>query len=188
MADDATQRVILEYVRRNIRLSPPVKPSDLRPQTTARLVRVLSLLPVEVAEPLLSGARKLTFMILPDTAIPFGMRTLTEGSPEERRYTISMYNEHQDLPEDLFVGSVLRELGHVVAQRPPESEWPEAKGERARFRERLECLADAMVWKWGLRDYSIRYLHATYPRHRADEIIEAIRNLLDDEVGADPGV
>ena len=118
---------------------------------------------------------------MPDPGLPLGMKTRTTGSASDRRYTIVVYHEHLSLAEDLFIGSFLRELGHVVAQLPPESEWPENRGDRARFKEHAENRADAMVWRWGLRHYSVRHLFATYPSHRAELILEAIGKTLLEE-------
>jgi hypothetical protein len=146
--------------------------------TFERLVKVFGLLPPDVAELFLTGKRVLTIRVLPDLQIPFGMRTEPSGKIYERNYTITIFNEHQSLPDDLFVGSVLRELGHVVAQRPPENEWPISRGERARFKEHLEHFADAMVWRWGLKHYSMRYLTATYPEHWVERIVKEISIIL----------
>jgi hypothetical protein len=115
---------------------------------------------------------------MPNTALPLGMRTSSEGPPEARTYTIMVFREHEEWSENHFLGAFLRELGHVVAERPPESEWPTPRGERSRFREKLEYRADAMVWRWGLRHYSMSHLTATYQPHWVDRIVEEIGKIL----------
>lgn len=178
MSHNSSEYMIKAYTSTHIELGAPLRPSQLHPETPSKLAKAISLLPSDASELILSERRKLTFLILPDAALPFGMSTRSQGPKQDRRYTIVMYNEHQDLPEDLFIGSILRELAHVIAKRPPEEEWPTHKGDRARFKEHLESRADALVWKWGLRHYSIRHITATYPQHRANEIIESIGNAL----------
>jgi hypothetical protein len=129
----------------------------------------------------LSESRHLTVTVMADTALPLGMATRPEGSPGKRRYTIVSYLEHAAWPEDRFIGAFLRELGHVVGQRPREDEWPVARGDRARFKEKLEHRADALVWRWGLRHYSMSYLVATFPEHWVERIVVEIeRTLLED--------
>jgi hypothetical protein len=118
---------------------------------------------------------------MPDVQFPVGMSTKTDGPAHKRKYTIFLYSEHTHWPEDHFIGALLHELGHVVAQRPPESEWPVSRAERARFKEMLESRADAMVWRWGLRHYNICYLCATYPEHWVHRIINNITKVLLEE-------
>ncbi len=149
--------------------------------TAGRFEKAFLLLPEEVLGLFLSGARNLTIVIMPDVPLPLGMSTKTQGPPGAREYRIMMYDEQQEWPEDLFLGAFLRELGHVVAQRPPEDEWPRSHGDRARYKERLEYIADAMVWKWGLRHYSMRHLTATYPRHWVERIVVEIGKILLEE-------
>ncbi len=120
-------------------------------------------------------------LLEPNLKIPFGMGTNTKREVNGYKYTIIIREEHEDWPEDLFLGSFLRELGHVVCARPPEDEWPATRGDRARFRERIEYLADAMVWRWGLRHYSMRHLHATYPQHWVEKIIVEIEKILQED-------
>ena len=155
-------------------------------ETYRRLEKALSLLPSDATDLILSDARRLTFLLLPNAALPFGMSTVHEGPEKAGRYTILMYDEHQELPEDLFIGSVLRELAHVVLRIPPEDQRPTGRQERAELKERLESRADALVWKWGLRHYNIRFITATYPSHRADEIIESVaKTLLENDLSWD---
>jgi hypothetical protein len=64
---------------------------------------------------------------------------------------------------------------------PPEDEWQATRGDRARFKEKLEHRSDAMVWRWGLRHYSMSYITATYPSHWVERIAEEIgKTMLDD--------
>ncbi len=174
---------VAAYVRAHVRIDPPKDKVRLFPATAGRFEKAFLLLPEEQRDLFLSGARSLSVQIMPDPGLPLGMKTQTAGRRADRHYTIVIYHEHLGLPEDLFIGSFLRELGHVVAERPPESEWPESRGDRSRFKERLENRADAMVWRWGLRHYSVRHLSATYPSHRVDLIIEAIEKTLLEEEG-----
>jgi hypothetical protein len=143
-----------------------------------RFEKAFSVLPPEIAELFLSEDRTLSVVVLPDTKLPLGMRTKSEGPPEARTYTIMVFREHAEWSENHFLGAFLRELGHVAAERPPESEWPEARGDRSRFKEKLECRADAMVWRWGLRHYSMIHLTATYPAHWVDRIVAEIDKML----------
>ncbi len=176
---------VAAYVRAHVQVKPSQEQVRLFPAVAGRFEKTFLLLPDETLDLFLSGARALSVDIMPDPGLPLGMNTRTEGTLSNRRYSIIIYHEHLGLPEDLFIGSFLRELGHVVAERPPENEWPENRGDRARFKERLENRADAMVWRWGLRHYSVRHLSATYPSHRVDLIIDAIgKVLLEDDDSA----
>lgn len=174
---------VAAYVRAHVHMKPSPEQVRLFPALAGRFEKAFLLLPDETLELFLSGARSLSVDIMPDPGLPLGMRTRAAGTRSDRHYTITIYHEYLGLPEDLFLGSFLRELGHVVAELPPEREWPETRGDRARFKERLENRADAMVWRWGLRHYSIRHLTATYPSHRVDLIIEAIGQALLEEDG-----
>lgn len=181
MAPTEADQAFATYVREILRFSPQIKDTSLTEITVARIEKALSLLPAESADLFLSGARFLTVKLLPDAALPIGMTTKTEGPADARTYTIEVREEHQNHPEDLFLGAFLRELAHVVACKPPESEWPSARGERARFKERIEYVADALVWRWGLRHYNMRFIAATYPPHWVDRIVEDIERMLREE-------
>ncbi len=181
MAPTEADQAFAAYVRKILRFSPQIKDTSLTEITVTRIEKALSLLPAENAELFLSSERNLAVMLLPDTSLPIGMTTRTEGPADSRRYTIELREEHQNQPEDLFLGGFLRELAHVVAGKPPESEWPSSRGERARFKERIEYAADAMVWRWGLRHYNLRFIAATYPPHWADRIVEDIEKMLREE-------
>ena len=147
-------------------------------ETIARFRNAFILLPSETADLFLSGSIDLTVMIETDPALPLGMRTTCEGPPYSRRYMIVVYEEHLQWAEDLFIGSFLRELAHAVAGQPPEDEWPTSRSERARFKEMLEHQADAVVWKWGLKEYSMRHITATYPAHRVEIIVAEIERIV----------
>ncbi|MFH0826033.1 MAG: hypothetical protein V2B18_25030, partial [Pseudomonadota bacterium] len=125
-----------------------------------------------------TGELKLTLIAGADPGFPMGMNGRTYGVSGERRYVILIFREHGSWPEDVFIGALLRELAHVVARRPPESEWPEARKERALFKEGIEYRADAMVWRWELSTYSLSHLNATYPPHRVDAILPKIAEAL----------
>jgi hypothetical protein len=174
---------VAAYVREHVRINPPEDRVRLFPLTAGLFEKAFLLLPDDTLDLFLSGSRSLTVDIAPDPGLPLGMKTRTAGPCSDRQYTIVVYHEHLGLPEDLFLGSFLRELGHVVAQLPPENEWPATRGDRARFKERAENKADAMVWRWGLKHLSMRHLFGTYPTHRAELIVEAIENLLAEEQG-----
>jgi hypothetical protein len=174
---------VSKYVREHVSIRSPKNQVALFPSTAGRFTQAFSLLPEETLDLFLSGRRFLQVEILPDPGLPLGMKTQTRGSGSARRYTIIVYHEHFTWPKDLFIGAFLRELGHVVAERPPEDEWPADRGARARFKERIENLADAMVWRWGLRHYSMRQLYATYPSHRVEQIVAAIEKIVAEEEG-----
>jgi len=172
---------VSKYVKGILRFQSLGRNKEARSETALRIEKAFSLMPRDVLELFLSGERALQITVGPDTGFPLGMRTKTQGPPDDRKYAISMQEEEVAWPEERFLGSFLRELGHVVAQRPPESEWPEARGDRSRFRERLEAIADAMVWRWGLRHYNMSHLAATYPAHRLEMIITQIGEILEEE-------
>jgi hypothetical protein len=174
---------VANYVREHVQIERSRNESSTSPVSLERFEKILSILPEEVLDLFLSEARSLVVRVMPDPSLPLGMQTRTEGPVGRRKYIIVVYTEHFQWPEDLFIGAFLRELGHVVAQRPPESEWPTSRGDRARFKEKLECRADATVWRWGLRHYNMRYLSATYPEHWVETIIEQIGKMLLEEEG-----
>jgi hypothetical protein len=172
---------VAKYVRDHVRPGRPDRDRKVASATAKRFEKAFSLLPEDVLGLFLSGARNLTVVIVPDVGLPLGMSTRSQGPPDARTYRIMIYEEQQEWAEDLFLGAFLRELGHVVAQRPPEDEWPKSRGDRARYKERIECIADSMVWKWGLRHYSMRHLTATYPQHWVEKIVVEIGKLLLEE-------
>ena len=178
MTSSARDDSIERYVRGILRSGTVAEDSTRARGMIKRLVKAFGLLPPETADLFLLGDRRLTITISPDPGLPLGMRTTSRGPAESRHYTIILFEEHQTWPHDLFIASILRELGHVVASRPPEDEWPASRSERTRFKQMLECRADAMVWRWGLRDYSIRHLYATYPEHRVEKLVEEIGRML----------
>jgi hypothetical protein len=172
---------IAKYVRSHVKLKNQLKQSGVKAQTIGRLEKAFSLLPDEVLDLFLSEQRVLTVVMEPDLQIPLGMTTKTLRKPDGLNYFIIIRQEQEEWPEDLFLGAFFRELGHVVCERLPEDEWPVPRGDRARFRERIEYEADAMVWKWGLRHYSMRHLFATYPEHWAEKIVAEIGRILSEE-------
>jgi len=174
---------VANYVREHVQIDLSRNKSGSSSVALERFEKIFSILPEEVLDLFLSEARSLTVRVMPDPSLPLGMQTRTEGPVGRRKYTIVVYTEHFEWPEDLFIGAFLRELGHVVSQRPPESEWPTSRGDRARYKENLECRADATVWRWGLRHYNVRYLAATYPEHWVERIIEQIGKMLLEEKG-----
>lgn len=168
------KKTTIQFVQDSLRVTGGGSDARAKEITASRYEKALSLLPDEVLDLFLSGRRQLKVIVMPDPKLPMGMFTRTDGPPKRRRYTIFLYEEHGSWSEDRFLGALLRELGHVVAERAPENEWPEGRGERARFKEMLECRADAMVWSWGLRHYSMSYIAATYPQHWVDRIVKQI--------------
>lgn len=178
---------IAGFIKKNVRFAAGLKHGDSKGVTLSRFEKALSLLPDEVLDLFLSGDRKLVVTVTVDSTFPMGMATGTEGPAGRRRYTIVVYDEHQAWPEDRFIGAFLRELGHVVGERPPKDEWPVGRGERSRYKEKLECRADAMVWRWGLRHYGMSYLAATYPPHWVDRIVEDISKMMLDDYSGPAG-
>jgi hypothetical protein len=174
---------LAKYVREHVQIERSRNDEGLAAVSKDRFEKIFAILPEEVLDLFLTGARSLSVKVMPDPSLPLGMQTRTEGLVSRRKYIIIVYREHFQWPEDLFMGAFLRELGHVVAERPPEAEWPTSRGDRSRFREKLECRADAMVWRWGLRHYNIRFLAATYPEHWVKTIIEQIGKMLLEEEG-----
>jgi hypothetical protein len=181
MRDRTQEDRVKEYVAKTVRLGPHLKDSKLLRTVVARMTQIFYLLPTDVLKLFLSDVGSLRIMIMPDTGFPFGMKTTSEGAEEARRYIITIYQEHVAWSEDLFIGAMLHELGHVAARRPPEEEWPPDRRGRAEFKEHLEARADAVVWKWGLRHYSMRHLTATYPKHHLERILRAIDKILLEE-------
>lgn len=150
----------------------------MRPSTIIWIEKAFAFLPEHAADLFLFGRRDLTVLLAADPGLPLGMKTTSEGPPDARRYVIMIFEELQEFPEDLFIGSFLRQLAQVVGEIPPEEEWPERRSERARMRERVENRADALVWHWGLKDQNLRFLQATYPPHIVADIIPAIEEAL----------
>jgi hypothetical protein len=184
MDETNRNKVIHEYVRSHALSGPPNKPTPIPYGFATRIEKAFSLLPQYALDLFLLGGRDLRMVLDHSPGFPFGMKTSSSGTGSSRTYTITFYEEHGSWQEDLFLGSLLRELGHVAAGRPPENEWPLATGDRARFREALECRADSMVWRWGLKDYSMIHLNATYPSQWVERIVQDIENLLDREIAA----
>jgi len=178
---NATSQTISQYVRNHVRFETAFKDGKTRAVLLERFEKAFSVLPPQVADLFLSDGRNLVVIVMPDLELPLGMRTRSEGPPEARTYTIVVFREHGEWSENHFIGAFLRELGHVVAQRPPESEWPTTRGDRSRFREKLEYRADAMVWRWGLRHYSMSHLTATYPPHWVERIVTEIGKIVLEE-------
>lgn len=177
----AIKDTMAKYVSDHLRLAGGVRNPKVRDVASALFEKALSVLPEEVLDLFVSGARSLKVIVMPDAKLPLGMTTRSEGPPARRTYTIFLYEEHGGWPEDHFIGALLHELAHVVGERPPETEWPTSRGERARFKERLECRADSMVWRWGLKHYDMRFLTATYPQHWVERIVKDIERMLDEE-------
>lgn len=170
-----------KYLKTRVKVAYSGSKSEQSSITLDRFSKAFSLLPPDILKLFTSDTLKLSIMITENLDIPFGMVTRAEGPKNSRKYTITAFKEQEEWPEDLFLGCFLRELGHVVCDRPPEEEWPQSRGDRARFKERLELEADAMVWRWGLKHYSLRHLNATYPKHWAERIAEDIEILLNAE-------
>jgi hypothetical protein len=174
---------VVRYVRDHVKPSPPGTTTRVLEMARKRFTRALSLLPPDALALFLSGTRALSVMIMPTPGAPMVIKTRCYGPPYAREYHMVLYEEHLDLPEDHFIGAVLRELGHVVGQIPPEEEWPPTRVDRARFKERLENLADAMVWQWGLKRYDLVYLNNTFPAHWTEKIIQDIERVMAEPEG-----
>ncbi len=170
--------IISNYVENRLDFKG-IKPNKARIDVTqSRIIKAFDNLPLEILNLFLDGSKNLSIRIIPDPKLPFGMRTITKRSPNGLTYTLNICDEAQDWAEDHFLGAVLRELGHVTAELPPEDEWPLERGARARFKESIECKADALVWSWGLRHYDIIYLSETYPSHWVDKIVNDISMMI----------
>ncbi len=144
----------------------------------SRLVTAMKLLPDDELELFLSEGRKISMEIVVDPKLPFGIKTRSGGPLETRNYTIFICEECGEWDENRFLGALLRELGHIVAEIPPEEEWPVSRGDRARFKEYTELVADCMVWKWGLRHYDMSFLVSTFPPHWVERIVTDIEKLI----------
>lgn len=174
---------VVRYVRSHVKMGPHGGNSRLSDAVVKRFTRILRLLPARTLEVLLSGTRSLSVLILPTPGAPMVMKTRCYGPPYAREYSLVLYEEHLGFPEDHFIGAVLRELGHVVGGIPPEEEWPPTRSDRAQFKERLETLADALVWQWGLKRYSLAYLTNTFPPHWAERIVGDIERVVAEREG-----
>jgi len=153
----------------------------LAPYTVTWIEKAFSLLPDPTAELFISGRRDLTVLLAPDPGLPLGMKSTSDGPSDARHYTITIFEELQELPEDLFVASFLRQLALVAEEIPPEEDWPAQRSQRSRLRELLEARADALVWDWGLKDQNLRFLAATYPPHIVEDIIASIESIRSGE-------
>jgi hypothetical protein len=169
---------VVKYVLEHVESDSVSLEDNLYRVALQRFEKAFLLLPEEILDLFLTGARVLSVRIAPDASLPLGMATGSNGPPDARTYSIVVREEHFGWPADHFIGAFLRELGHVVERRPPETEWPQSRGERARYKEHLELRADAMVWRWGLRHYSMIHLAATYPEHWVTKIVEEIGRML----------
>jgi hypothetical protein len=182
--DPATQdktNVIADYVKGLVSFKAPIVDGNARSIFFERIEKSFALLPEEVLDLFLKGSRNLVVVVMADTELPLGMGAKSEGPAKRRKYMVLTYSEHSTWPENRFIGAFLRELAHVATERPPENEWPLQRGDRARFKEQLEHHADAMVWRWGLRHYSMSYLDATYPPHWVERIVVEIGRILLEE-------
>jgi hypothetical protein len=178
--DDPDQAISV-YIKQTLSSDVPFQDPAVMAVIVARIEKAFSCLPEDVLNLFLLGNRILAVVVAPDTGLPLGMTTKTSGQGPSESYGVVVRPEHKDWPEDRFIGAFLRELGHVVSRRPPEDEWPQTRGERSRYKEQLECRADTMVWRWGLRHYSMAYLAATYPAHWVDRIVDQISKMLLDD-------
>jgi hypothetical protein len=170
---------VKKYVADNLEFQFDEVDNQVKESASARFETAFLLLPGDVLEMFLSGSRRLKIRIAPNPALPMGMATSSEGDSTGGGYIITSYPEHLEWDERRFIGAFLRELGHVVLNRPPEVQWPTDRLERSQFKEELECKADAVVWKWGLMSYNVDYLYHTYPTHWAERIIGSIEELLE---------
>ncbi|MGC8657972.1 MAG: hypothetical protein ACP5U1_02765 [Desulfomonilaceae bacterium] len=146
--------------------------------TRSRIIKAFEIVPEDVLSLFLGGYRRLRIAIIPDATLSLGTRTTTQRVSGHLIYSLSICSEALDWPEDHFLGAILRELGHVTAELLPENEWPPERGARARYKESIECRADALVWSWGLRHYDMIFLSQTYPSHWVDKIVNDISMML----------
>lgn len=175
MPDEAA---IHAFVAEITTCGPEIDKPYLLELTRQRVEKAFSILPQEAVELFVNRQRAVSVVVRPDTGLPREMGTETVGSEHDRRYIITIYEEHQSWPENRFIAGFIRELGHAAANRPPESRWPKSRKERAEYREKLEHRADAMVWKWGLKELSIAHMSVTYPAHQVERIIEGVEAVM----------
>lgn len=180
MSKDERQSAIQQYLTGRVRRLAGQPGSSLARETTARLQKAFALLPSDTQDLLLSGTIDLAVIVAPNPGLPMGMQTTREEVIDHQRCTIITYEEHQEWSEEVFIGAFLRQLAHVVAGHPSEEEWPASRAERARFKELLEHQADALLWRWGLKDYSMCYIQASYAPHRVPLIMSEIERLLEE--------
>lgn len=153
--------------------------SQLSRETGSRVVAAMKLMPDDELGLFLEDRRKVSIEIVANPKLPFGMKTRSAGSAQTRLYTIFICEECREWDENRFIGALLREFGHIVAEIPPEEEWPISRGDKARFKEYTELVADCMVWKWGLRHYDMSFLVSTFPPHWVDRIVTDIEKLIE---------
>ncbi len=176
MLEDAE---LLERFVRSL-ISEPKSPTASHhiAEICSRIAMALKLLPDDERDTFVSGRRKLSVEIVREPKIPFGMKTRSTTGIENREYTIFVCEECGEWEQNRFLGALFHEFGHIISEIPPEEEWPITRGDRARFKEYRELLADCVVWKWGLRHYDVSYLIATFPPHWVDRIITDIEKLM----------
>jgi hypothetical protein len=179
---NTSHQEVMEFVANVVRFHPSLD-AAIRKRSKSLLRQAFFLLPAKVRDRFLGGIPPLSILVLPDEALPVGMTTGVEVLQSTRTYLITMHSEHLDWPDKDFIGAFLRELGHVEGRRPPEDEWPIPRAERSKFREILECRADAMVWRWGLKEYSLAHLNRTYPAHWMERIVADIEAMLAEPLG-----
>lgn len=168
-----------EYLNQKVVSEKTLANSKYFSDISSRVAKAMGLLPEESLQLFLGGIRNILFKIVSDPKLPFGMKTVSSGSSRSRIYNVLICEECGEWPESRFLGAILRELGNVIAEIPPEEEWPKIRGERARFKEFLELQADCRLWRWGLRHYDMAYLVATFPSHWVDRIVADIQKLLE---------
>ena len=171
--------LIEKFVNSRLIVRKALAESQSSRETLTRVVTAMKLLPDDEQELFLADRRKVSIEIVADPKLPFGMKTRSARSVESRHYTIFICEECTEWDENRFIGALLREFGHIVAEIPPEEEWPILRGDKARFKEHAELVADCMVWKWGLRHYDMSFLVSTFPPHWVDRIVTDIEKLIE---------
>jgi hypothetical protein len=179
MKQDNIKDKIEGYVAKVLRIDDRI-PGPFSTETAASImVEVFSLIPQDILSLFLEGHRDLSIIVTPDSELPMVMKTFSRRKEEGLHYTIQMQPSHLEFPRNRFIGNLLRELAHVANAIPPENEWPTQRAQRAETKERLELLADAQVWTWGLKHYNVSYIWGAYPPHIAEQIILDIEGCLE---------
>jgi len=184
MVESTPHDPIQDLVSTSVRFGETVGDPSVHRCMIACIEKAFALLPGHVQDLFISRTIRVVIMVKPNPGFPVGMSTASSGPAGNRLYSIAVLEEHGTWPEDRFIAAFLHELGHVVAKLPPRAEWPTSRAERAQFKEMLECRADSLVWKWGLREYSMRYLDSTYPAHRIEAIVAQIERMIEDDNSA----
>ncbi len=179
MAPDPNKQARVSlYLARALAFEDTNPPSGMMDKARHRIAQTLDLLPDRAFDLFLNHHRDVAFRVLVQSDVPLGMRTLVSGPKHARQYSILLYDDQLHWKEKLFHGALLRELAHVVLEKPAPFELPVNRRERSMHIEHMEHRADALVWRWGLRDYSVHFISQTYPAQYVDRILMHVADLM----------